>query len=254
MFYDRDVEAAACYATGYFRSGEYWNYEAEQKSLDRNFGRRINDLKRSAPSATELLEIGCAYGFFLKQAQRYWRVEGYDISVEAAAFARGRLGLNVQCAEFLDAGEMPGRFDIICLWDTLEHLRHPVRALEKASRWLRPGGVLALTTGDVESVVARWRGARWRQIHPPSHLYYFSPRTITTALTKSGLRPEKITYPGQYRNFAAMAHKILDPLRLRGVARVVTANEKLDFPVYLNLFDTMCAIARKPADAKGARG
>ena len=60
------------------------------------------------------------------------------------------------------------------MWDTIEHLKRPDLFVQKAAADLRPGGLIALTTGDIGSLNARLRGARWRMIHPPTHLHYFS--------------------------------------------------------------------------------
>lgn len=250
VFYDSSVNDPSLYSGNYFRTGEYWDYPSEKWSLQLNFQRRVRQLLKRVSPGGELLEIGCAYGFFLEVAHPYWRVQGIDITSEGIQFARERLHLEVQCEEFLSLPERPERYDIICLWDTIEHLSHPVRTVEKAARWLKPGGVLALSTGDIESGVARWRGAKWRQIHPPTHLYYFSPKTLTMAFEQAGLRTEAIERPGQFRNFKAIAYKFLsaNDSHRSLLYRLVTFGDRLDFPIYLNLFDLMVAFARKPGN------
>jgi hypothetical protein len=67
-------------------------------------------------------------------------------------------------------------------------LLSPVELLEiVASRDLEPGGLLALTTGDIGSLNARLRGSNWRMIHPPTHLHYFSVQSITSLLKRHGI-------------------------------------------------------------------
>src|SRR5262249_20847419 len=79
-------------------------------------------------------------------------------------------------------------FDVVCLWDTIEHLPRPDLFLQKARQLLRPNGRLFLTTGDISSLNARLRGRKWRQIHPPSHLHYFSKDSIAKILRRTGFR------------------------------------------------------------------
>jgi hypothetical protein len=70
------------------------------------------------------------------------------------------------------------------MWDTIEHLEDPGAYLAEIARVLPDAGLLALTTGDIGSLLARFQGPRWRQIHPPTHLWYFSRETLGRALER----------------------------------------------------------------------
>ena len=151
------------------------------------------------PGSKRLFEIGSAYGFFLEVARQHFRsVEGIDISTAAAAYAKEQLGVQVAAGEFL-AHRIAGPVDVVCLWDTIEHLRDPHLYIEKAAAYLRRGGALAVTTGDIGSLMARWRGERWRQIHPPTHLHYFSKLTLAQLLERYGFTIAYAGYDGMYR-------------------------------------------------------
>jgi hypothetical protein len=78
------------------------------------------------PSGSRLLEIGCARGLFLAAARRRgYDVTGVEPSTAAAAYARDRLGLTVHATQLADA-PVDGRFDVVCAWDTIEHVPDPV--------------------------------------------------------------------------------------------------------------------------------
>ncbi len=111
--------------------------------------------------------------------------EGIDISVDAVAYAANTMNVRATVGDYLTytSAERP---DVIAMWDTVEHLRHPDRFIAKAARDLPVGGHLALTTGDMGSLNARWRGRRWRMIHSPTHLHYFSAQTMTRLLHRNG--------------------------------------------------------------------
>ncbi|UPT75932.1 MAG: methyltransferase domain-containing protein [Elusimicrobiota bacterium] len=151
-------DPASAYGGDYFKGGEYLDYERDKRVLQRNFGERVRELRALAPEARDLLEIGSAYGYFLELARAHWRVRGLDVSEAAAAAARERFGVDVRAADFLSLPDEPESVDLVCLWDTIEHLAHPVRVIEKAAHWLRPGGHLVMTTGDLSSALARRRG------------------------------------------------------------------------------------------------
>lgn len=236
------------YTPAYFAGDEYRDYVGDKKLIQRDFADRIDALRSLKPSG-RLLEIGCAYGFFLELAQRHWQVRGLDVVPECIAHARDRLGLNAELAEFLELPDECESYDVICMWDTLEHLRRPVECIRRAGRWLRPGGVLAITTNDIDSVVARVRGSKWRQIHPPTHLFYFSADTLRLAVASAALEAAAVSYVGYHRSYRSMAHGIF-ALRNPAAARlydVLTLGGRLDFGVYLNLRDIMMFTARKPA-------
>jgi SAM-dependent methyltransferase len=249
VYYNGAAHPQGLYTEDYFAGGEYHDYRADKAILQRNFARRIGSLRKLKPRG-RLLEIGAAYGFFLELAQTHWEARGLEISRAAADHAR-RAGLDVDCADFLDLPDEPDAYDLICMWDTIEHLAHPVRYLEKAARWLRPGGHLALTTGNVSSLMSRWRKQRWRLIHPPTHLYYFSPATLRQAAARAGLQSQRISATGYFRSYRSMVHA----LAMQGSRRhpqlysLATLGGRVDLPIYLNLYDIVMMVARKGEEA-----
>jgi len=250
VFYDGAADPAEIYNAEYFAGAEYRDYLADRSILEKNFKRRIRMLRRLAPGG-RLLEIGSAYGFFLALARRYWHIAGIEIAPGPARYARETLGLDVVAADLLDLPDRTGQYDVICMWDTLEHLARPVRYIEKAARWLAPGGVLAMTTNDIDSFVARIRGRKWRQIHPPTHMYYFSRRTLAAAVTAAGLTPLAASYVGYYRSYRSMLHRLLagpgrPGRKTRWLYQLLTLAGRLDLPIYLNLRDIILLTAQKP--------
>lgn len=192
-------EAAAggeAYAGGYLRRGAnanatrgYFDYEAEHHLHLRNFARNLQILEQYG-AAGSLCDVGCASGHFLQAAlasTRFDDVAGVDVSAEAIAAVQERLG----CAAWAGQVEQmpaPGRFDVVTMWETIEHIERPVAALAALRGWLRPGGLLAVGTGDNASAAARLLGRRWWYLVPPDHCVYFNKRALGVALARAGYR------------------------------------------------------------------
>ncbi len=230
------------YTEDYFKGGEYADYEDEEAALRLNFRRRVCELTARHPDGGRLWEIGCAYGFFLKEAAAHFSVAGCDVAEEAVRCAREKQDVQAHCMNYLEyTAEQP--FDVVCMWDVIEHLPEPHLFLEKALNDLRSGGTLALSTGDIGSLCARLRGTRWRQIHPPTHVHYFTRQSMTALLERLGYTDISFQYHAFWRNMDTVAEKVLagGPL-FRALHRLGLLH--FNFP--LNLYDLMTVYARKP--------
>lgn len=175
------------YDEKYFTEIDYPDYLGNEAALRRSMQQHLRQMARHWRGRGTLLEIGCAYGFFLDEARRdFDRVIGVDIAATPVARARERLGVDALAGSFLELPLEERSCDVVCMWDTIEHLPRPDLFLERIRRILRPDGCVFITTGDVGSFNARLRGASWRQIHPPSHVHYFSRQSMTQLLGRTG--------------------------------------------------------------------
>ena len=213
--------------------------------------RRVEAVRRlPAVGRGRWLDVGCATGDFLAcAASVVEKASGIELSAFAAEKARAR-GLDVTNGDFLQADVPPAVFDVISMWDYVEHVPDPAANLEKAFAVLKPGGYLALSTGDVDSVLARLTGRFWHLMIPPRHLYFFSPVTIRRLLTTAGFELVEISRPGKRVPLDFAAWK-LATMTVPGLSSaVVRTCERLGLgrvapPV--NLRDIMTVYARKPA-------
>lgn len=239
-------ELRRVYGKDYFFEGEYLNYLEEKDPLQKNFKKWIPLLISFAPRG-RLFEIGSAYGFFLELAQNYWEVKGVDISQPACEYGK-RLGLNVECGDFLDIPVQAGQYNVFCLWDTIEHLKEPHLYIKKIRETIIPGGIICLTTGDIDAIVPRIQRGKWRMIHPPTHLFYFSKKTLCALLRKNDFKILYASHVGFYRSLKRILFNLAFLKKDgRGKALYEYYNRlKLgDLPFYLNLFDILLVIARK---------
>lgn len=192
-------EAAAdgeAYAGGYLRRASdadgtrgYFDYEAERGLHLRNFARNL-EILRQYGAAGALCDVGCASGHFLQGARAsgmFDRVAGVDVSAEAIAAVQERLGCAAWAGQ-VEQMQPPGQFDVVTMWETIEHIERPVEALAALRGWMNPGGLLAVGTGDNASAAARLLGRRWWYLVPPDHCVYFNKVALGMALERAGYR------------------------------------------------------------------
>ncbi len=252
IFADVDLcneNIAEIYNKGYFFGNEYSNYLQDEKVLKKNFRLRLKVLEnfRDKDHHKHLLEIGSAYGFFLNMVKdQYESVLGIDISKEAAQYARDKLKLDAINGDFLSHDFNTKKFDVVCMWDTVEHLMSPQLYLKKINSLIKSGALLAITTGDIQSLNARFRKNKWRMIHPPSHIHYFSRETLGKLLNDNGFDIIYDRYCGFYRSVDNIAYRtmVLNK-KLPGLYNFLQKLGLTKLNIYLNLYDIRYIVARK---------
>ena len=167
------------------------------------------------------------------------------------AAARDR-GLDAREGDLLEV-DIDGHFDAVCLWDTIEHLAAPDAVVRRGVDLLAPGGHVFLTTGDFGSWLARAQGLRWRQIHPPTHLFYFTRRALTRLCERFGLTVLALETVTVHRRLSSSLrgwekrYEGTQSARVAEWLRVVMPAAIRDFDFPLNLGDTVFLAARKPS-------
>ncbi len=164
--------------------------------LDRYKARLLRKFERYRRTG-HLLDVGCFKGFFLHSAaHRGWKAVGTEVSEPAVRFARRQLGLRVELGDLLSLPPFEdGPFDVITLFDVIEHLSRPDRYVHRIHQLLRPGGLLYLETPNVRALPRYLLGKRWSIFHG-LHRYYFQPGTIERLLRKAGFGRIRMTTVG----------------------------------------------------------
>jgi 2-polyprenyl-3-methyl-5-hydroxy-6-metoxy-1,4-benzoquinol methylase len=170
--------------------------EGRVLTFSRNLAPFENLLAPNSPTR-RLLDVGCHIGVMIELAQaRGWEAWGVEPSLWAAEQARAR-GLHVVTGTLATAPIPENYFDVVTMWDVIEHLTDPAAEIRHVHRVLKPGGVFAIHTIDIESTFARVMGARWPWLME-MHLYYFSPRTLSKMLAQNGFRLIRSSAQGRY--------------------------------------------------------
>jgi SAM-dependent methyltransferase len=236
-------DPGAYYTDDYFSGGHvdgYADYRGAEPVLRREFANTVDFIRRYRDGG-RLLDLGCAYGFFLQEAKRSYDVAGIEIAEDAAAYCRQQ-GLRVLTG-VADEGNLAefGMVDVIVLLDVIEHLPSPQETLALCARHLKAGGIIVITTGDFAAPYARLAGASWRLMTPPQHLWYFTRASVERMSRPLGLRVESFDHPWKIVPVSLISFQIRRMLGLR--AGGMPAASRLGLPV--NLFDAMRVVLRK---------
>ena len=187
--------------------GNYYEYlEAVQGSkTEKDYISVLNVLEKMT-SGRKMLDVGCGNGVFLSYAKKQgWEVKGLDSSKENAEDGRKRYGIEIESVPFESFIENGMKWDVITLWDLIEHPSNPGFFLDKTRELLTHDGVLVLATPNdrnILSFLACWiHKLTFGKLSMPvkklyfwEHASYFSPATLSALLEKYQFSVTKVVY------------------------------------------------------------
>lgn len=176
----------------------YTDYVTERFVKQRHYVDIVKEIKRLLPKGNDgdarLLEIGCGLGFFLDVATDYnFKVTGIEFNEYALEVMNKKYAFEVKSGELKKGMFAKNSFDVVAMFDVIEHLRNAFQTLEVAHDILAPGGILVLTTMDSKSLVSRLLGKRLEDFRRTrEHLLFFSRETISAILAHYGFEIVRI--------------------------------------------------------------
>jgi len=174
--------------------------ELAKGRLDRILALLKRDEETEAP---DVLDIGCAFGPFLEAARdagcNPW---GIDVSREAVDWVSSNLGLPAEAAAFetFHSEEAFGRkkYDIITMWFVIEHLKDLQAAMKKIQSLLKPGGVFAFSTPNLNGISGRKNYQGFLKASPVDHITLWDPGWARTFLHHCGFAVKKTVVSGHH--------------------------------------------------------
>jgi 2-polyprenyl-3-methyl-5-hydroxy-6-metoxy-1,4-benzoquinol methylase len=243
------------YDQSYFQSDNslvhgYVDYAAEAPLILRTFRQRWHHLLRfHGRDKGRLLDLGCAFGYLLTIAQSDgWGVAGLDASLHAVNHAQTKLRLPVQHSDLAEIPFPDHSFDIITMWDVIEHLPDPLNVLRSCWDKLKPGGLFSIITPDSSSFSARWFGSKWVEYQKPhEHLYFFSSRRLSQVLKSMGFTMESAGTAAKHvpLGFALERLESYRPTVFKALGAAIRKLKLANTSVKVNPFDKMFLVARK---------
>jgi SAM-dependent methyltransferase len=157
----------------------------------RRQSRRYGRLRSDGPG--RLLDVGCGAGQFLQlMRQAGWEVTGLDLSAEVVARVRDEMGLRALAGSLPHPELPPESFDLVTMWQSLEHFHQPLEMLQEAHALLAPGGRLLAAVPNLDSGSFRLFGPSWFGLDLPRHLVHFTPLTLRAMLERAGFVVEEV--------------------------------------------------------------
>jgi len=206
----------------YWDSQKHLNlYEEEQieKGFRSEFMRRISMIN-AQKNKGRLLDIGCGLGYFLNLAQNDgWQVNGVEIAPSAAAYAREKFSLDVYEGTVEGYQARDDSFDVVTMWDVIEHIQNPEESLSAIKRKIKSGGLLVIKTPDERSLFKTMARAAYflsrrkislflKYVYYLPHYFYYNKKTIKKILEKFGFRVIRIDSEETDYNFAKKKIKL----------------------------------------------
>jgi len=226
----------------------YDRYLEEKKDIMDTFSRRLDVITRYRKNG-KLLDIGCAFGFFLELAsKRGWKASGIEVSKNASDYAKKHQKSPVFNGTIEKANFKKKSFDVITLFDVIEHIPDPKNMLKKINKLLKPGGILAITTPNIDSLPAKILGNKWEEVRRVrEHIYFFSNRTLKKILEKSGFKVLKTESAGRILSFESAIKRLMiyTPRLSRFFAKVVTLFRLNNTRIYVDPHYKITVYAKK---------
>jgi 2-polyprenyl-3-methyl-5-hydroxy-6-metoxy-1,4-benzoquinol methylase len=232
-------------------------YEEERDGRRHTFRRHLAPLHRitGAPAGRRLLDVGAYTGVFVEVAREAgWDAEGVEPSLWATRQAN-QAGLPVRQGTLASAGFPAESFEVVTLWDVMEHFADPRGELDQICRLLKPGGVVVAHTMDIDSPTARLMGRDWPFLME-MHTVFFSRATMRAMLERVGFEFLSDHIQGRYLRLGYLVGRVraaFGPLVSWPFETVVNTLRLRGIPVPVNTLDVFTVYARKPGQGEVAR-
>ena len=261
--YGYHAQIVQCRHCGFVYANPRWSVEAlmaaytavedrtylqEREGRELTFQKHLQAMEKYTGPANgrSLLDIGAHIGIFVETAAAAgWDAWGVEPSQWAAQEAQKR-GLNVILGDQNTPGLCGRQFDVITMWDVIEHFDNPAAELAQANILLNPGGWLVVHTMDVESLTARLMGKRWPWLMD-MHLYYFSQNTLAQMLVQNGFDVIWSGAQGRYLRLGYLATRVRAWNELAGrlALHLINSLRLKELAVPVNFGDLFTIYARK---------
>jgi SAM-dependent methyltransferase len=153
--------------------------------------------------ARTICDIGCGSGAFLSEMRRRGIVPtGVDPSPISAGAVRAKgIDFHSGTAEILPTGLTDKQFDVVSMFQSLEHCRAPARAVENALSLLDQNGLLVIDVPNMGCIGFEKYGAAWWHTDAGRHLQFFTMASLEALLRRCGATAIKWEFTGFVTQF-----------------------------------------------------
>lgn len=187
---------------------------------------RYRTIQKYCPKG-KLFDLGVGWGHFLHTGRLLgYTVDGIEMAEMPYTYAKEYLKLPVEKIDFFDFVPKTNYYDMLTLWDVLEHIDNCDEAIVKAASMLKKGGHLVIQVPQIDSYIAKTQKEQW-QAMGLDHVNYFSKKTVTRFLESKGFRVVKIKSSIEVKLF--LMYSILDKKRKKQGSTQASQAERQEY-------------------------
>lgn len=202
-----DKQITELYSEKYYQS---WGISGDSENISSKlmkiatFVLRLKQIQKQVPKG-KVLDIGCATGFFLEAAQKMqYEPYGIELSEYSSKLAKQKFGESYIFNGKLEDCKFPVEFfEVITMFDLIEHVRMPAETLKQASKLLKQDGIIVITTPNIHSLSNKLMGKKWTH-YKKEHFFYFTLSSLNFIAKQAKL---KIIFSEKSKK--SLKHKLL---------------------------------------------
>ena len=159
--------------------------------MTRRYGlqKRVRFIKKYVPSGN-WLDVGCGSGLILSEAKyaNTWSLEGLEPVTKQALSTSRKLDIPVHNSAFEEFDAPNSSYDLITMFDVLEHLLNPIEGIKKVSRLLKANGYFIFAIPNLNSYDRKLFKSYWVGYDLPRHLFLYPHDLLEKMLSSFDLQ------------------------------------------------------------------
>lgn len=200
-----DKEINLIYKSEYFDKGKY----IEDYATLMEYKRRKSLIENITKNPINILDYGCASGDFVNYISANFGIYGIDYSDDAIKLAKNKYSkISNRFFYFDEFDSIDLIFDVIVLWDVIEHVKDPLNTINMLKKKLTNNGVIILSTPNIGAGVSKIMRSKWAFMTPPEHLCFFEKKSINELIKKTDGQMISWTSKGKWVNIAFLFYKV----------------------------------------------
>lgn len=160
-------------------------YDENREQLSYFYNKLGGIIKGMCPDGQRIFDVGCSRGWFM-DSMKGWECHGNELNEFEANEAKRLYGDNIIQGPFETCPDYQTPFDVVTIQDVLDHFIDPLAVIKKANRMLKVGGLLVIKVHDFGCLYAKLTGKKFYAVIPPSHLTYFTRKSLRVLCEKNG--------------------------------------------------------------------
>lgn len=190
-----------------YQTSEDQDFVSQAKAREKTFLKYVRQIEKHSPKG-RILDVGTGSGAFLAAAKkRGWGVYGIELNTWLCAWITRNYNIEVKNGTLFEQRYPDSFFDVVTLWDVLEHMGDPKAVLSEIRRILKPNGLLVINFPNISSLLARLAGRKWWFLLSV-HLYYFTPQTLRKLVRAVGFSSFKTGMHFQYLSLGYLVYRV----------------------------------------------